>query len=361
MTQRTLAGIVAVPLLIGLWLTAALMPLPFVTYEPGITVDVLGTNGDNQEIIEVSGHRVYRDDGQLRMTTVYVSQPQPEGSNNLFELMHDWISKDDAVYPYDAVYRQGETSKQNRQQGKEEMTSSQDAATAAALEELGFQATQPVVAAVGKGTPAEGRLRADDVIVSVGGTRTADTQDVIDAVTGGQVGQALPIVVQRNGKRTEVSVTPRDADGKPQVGISLETDPKPRLPVDVTIGIDPAIGGPSAGLMFSLGIYDTLTPGSLTGGKTIAGTGEIDAAGHVGPIGGIQQKIAAARDAGAGLFLVPPDNGADALGAPRGDMRLARADTMHDARLAIEAWVKDPDADLPSCEQQADAAGRAGS
>ena len=93
MTQRTLAGILAVPLLIGLWLAAALAPLPYVTYEPGLTVNVLGTNDQDQEIIEVSGRQVHRDDGQLRMTTVYVSQPKPEGKNNLFELMHDWISE----------------------------------------------------------------------------------------------------------------------------------------------------------------------------------------------------------------------------------------------------------------------------
>ncbi|MBI2243758.1 MAG: hypothetical protein HYU55_07355 [Nocardioides sp.] len=103
--------------------------------------------------------------------------------------------------------------------------------------------------------------------------------------------------------------------------------------------------------MFSLAIYDTLTPGSLTGGATVAGTGTIDAAGNVGPIGGIQQKIVGARDAGAELFMVPPDNCEEALGAPNGDMRLVRADTMHDARVAVAAWVKDHDADLPSCEE----------
>ena len=108
MTQRTLAGILAVPLLIALWLAAALAPLPYVTYEPGLTVDVLGDNDQGQEIIDVSGRKAFRDDeGQLRMTTVYVSQPRPEGKNNLFELMHDWLSDEDAVYPYDAVGHRG--------------------------------------------------------------------------------------------------------------------------------------------------------------------------------------------------------------------------------------------------------------
>jgi Lon-like protease len=352
MTQRTLAGILAVPLLIGLWLAAALVPLPYVTYEPGLTVDVLGSNDEGQEIIEVSGREAFRDDdGQLRMTTVYVSQPKPEGKNNLFELMHDWISDEAAVYPYDSVYREDETVAQNREEGAAQMTSSQDAATAVALEEMGYDVTEPVVADVSEGTPADGELETGDVILSVDGSRVSTSDEVVDEVTSAEAGEKIEFVVRRDDERTKVEVTPEEVDGRPQVGVSVGTQVKADLPVDVTINIDPSIGGPSAGLMFSLGIYDTLTPGSLTGGDTIAGTGTMDAAGQVGPIGGIQQKVVGARDAGARLFLVPPDNCKDALGAPNEDMRLVRADTMHDARLAIETWVKDPDADLPSCEE----------
>ena len=351
MTQRTLAGILAVPLLIGLWVTAALVPLPYVTYEPGLTVNVLGKNDEGKQIIEIDGRKSYPDDGQLRMTTVYVSQPKPEGRNNLFELMHDWISDEDAVYPYDAVYRKDETVEQNKQEGAAQMTSSQDAATAVALEELGYDVTEPAVAAVTGGAPADGRLQTGDVILRVDGTPVSTSDDVVAAVTDAPAGAPVRFVVLRDGDRQAVAVTPASVDGKPQVGIQVGTQVKKDLPVDVTVNIDPSIGGPSAGLMFSLGIYDTLTPGSLTGGRTVAGTGTMDASGAVGPIGGIQQKIVGARDAGAELFLVPPDNCEDALGAPNGDMRLVKADTMHDARLAIEQWVKDPSADLPSCEE----------
>jgi PDZ domain-containing protein len=105
--------------------------------------------------------------------------------------------------------------------------------------------------------------------------------------------------------------------------------------------------------MFSLGIYDTLTKGSLTDGRTIAGTGTIDAAGVVGPIGGIQQKIVGARDAGAELFLVPPDNCDEAVEAPNGDMRLVEAPTTHSALDSIKKWVADPDAKLPTCGDDA--------
>jgi PDZ domain-containing protein len=284
------------------------------------------------------------------MTTVYVSQPRPEGTNNLFELMHDWISDEAAVYPYDAVYQPSETVEQNKAEGKQQMTSSQDAATAAALAELGYHVSEAVVEDVTAGQPAAGRLREGDVVLSVDGRRVDSADELVAAVKAAGAGHPVRFVVRRGGKRTPVVVTPKEADGQPRIGIQVATHAVKDLPVKVDINISPSIGGPSAGLMFSLGIYDTLTPGSLTDGKTIAGTGTVDAGGEVGPIGGIQQKIVGARDAGAELFLVPPDNCAEALGAPNGDMRLVKATTMHNALQAVKTWVQDPSAALPSCE-----------
>ena len=347
MTQRTLAGLLAVPLLIALWVVAITQPLPYVTYEPGLTVDVLDDD-EGDEIIEVSGHEVYRDAGELRMTTVYVSQPGADV--NLFEVMAGWLSRDDAIYPYQAVYREDETRESNEEEGEIEMVSSQDTAIAVALTELGYELEEAVeVYRVTEGSPAEGVLRPRDVIVSVGGEPVSTTTAVADAVRSTPQGESVEIAVVRRGQERTLEVTPEQRDGAPFVGIQML--PSYDFPFEVEVGIDPAIGGPSAGLMFALGIYDTLTPGALTGGAVVAGTGTIDADGTVGPIGGIQQKIAAAREDGAELFLVPPDNCAEALGAPNGDTALVRADTMHDAVVAIEDWVEDPDADLPSCDE----------
>jgi Lon-like protease len=347
MTQRTLAGLLAVPLLIGLWTAAATEPLPYVTYEPGLTVDVLAeTKG--KEIIEVEGHEAYRDEGELRMTTVYVSQP--DARVNLFELMHGWLSRENSVYPYKSVYRPDETTEDNRREGAVEMVSSQDAAIASALDELGFDVKPALeVLSVKDGAPADGKLEVRDIFVSVDGKRVSGTDDVVDAVKGTTAGRPVSFVVRRDGERRTVAVTPEEANGKPQIGIQFGTGYE--FPFKVSVDIDSSIGGPSAGLMFSLGIYDTLTPGSLTGGEIVAGTGTIDGSGKVGPIGGIQQKIVGARDAGARLFLVPPDNCQDAAGAPAEDMRLVKAETMHDAVAAIKAWVADHDAELPSCEE----------
>ena len=346
MTQRTIAGLLAVPLLVVLWVRAATEPLPYVTYEPGLTVDVLAQS-HGSEIIQVAGHKAYRDDGELRMTTVYVSQP--DAHVTLFELMRDWISPEASVYPYKAVYRQGETTEQNRQEGAVDMVSSQDTATAVALDELGYHVKPALeVLSVTDGAPADGELQVRDILQKVNGKPVATADDLTAAIAASGAGTPVTFGVLRDGKAVDVPVTPEQKDGRPQVGIQIGLGYV--FPFQVSVKIGPDIGGPSAGLMFSLGIYDTLTPGSLTGGEVVAGTGTIDQHGKVGPIGGIQQKVVGARDAGAELFLVPPDNCADALGAPNGDMRLVRADTMHDAVTDIEAWVKDHDADLPTCE-----------
>ncbi|MCW2795648.1 PDZ domain-containing protein [Nocardioides sp.] len=348
MTQRTIAAIVAVPMVVALLVAAWWKPLPYVTYEPGLTLDVLAQD-NGSEIIQVQGHQTYRTDGELRMTTVYVSRLNAK--LRLFELMGDWLNNKDAVYPYDAVYQKDETVADSQATGAVDMVTSQDAATAVALHELNYD-VQPAteVFFVGDGVPASGNLKVRDIFLEANGNVVKSADDVTKAVDATPAGKSVTFVVRRDGKRTTVKVTPEQKDGKPTIGIQLGTGFV--FPFKVEINIDPNIGGPSAGLMFSLGIYDTLTPGSLTGGQTVAGTGTIAdvATGKVGPIGGIQQKIAGARAAGAELFLVPAPNCHDANGASNGNMRLVKVTTMHSAVKSIGAWVANPDAALPSCQ-----------
>jgi Lon-like protease len=354
MSQRTLAGIIAVPLLLALWVAALWMPLPYVTYSPVPTTDVLGTAQD-QEIIQVTGHKTYRDDGQLRMTTVYVSQPGARV--NLFEVLGAWISDEDAVYPYDALYGPEETAEDADLESAVQMVSSQDLATAAALRELGYEVTPVIkVLNVSKGSPADGAFKVGDEVLSIDGAEVTDPVKIGELVRANTDARPMSFGIRRDGKELTVEVAPKvDDDGVPRIGIVPGNGFD--FPFQVHVNIDPDVGGPSAGLMFSLAIYDTLTPGSLTGDAAVAGTGTMAEDGSVGPIGGIQQKVVGARDDGAELFLVPPDNCADALQAPNGDMRLVRADTMHDAVAALETWVDDPDAPLPSCSTS----GQAGS
>jgi len=313
-----------------------------------VTLNVLSDQSpDGKPIIQVAGHPVYRDSGQLRMTTVSVTRRDTR--LGLWDLLGAWFDRDAAVYPRSAVYPDTSGNEQtDATEGAAEMTGSQDVATAVALKQLGTPVVQMVeIAAVVPNSPADGHLEPRDLVQKINGAAVSSPNAAVKAIQQTAAGKQVKMTVLRDGKATTVAFTPGTKDGKPYLGISVGVGYK--FPFDVSVDIDPEIGGPSAGLMFSLGIYDTLTPGSLTGGKPIAGTGEINPDGSVAPIGGIQQKIPAAKAAGAKLFLVPADNCADAVGADHGSMRLVKVSTMASAVQSIETWAKNPDAKLPTC------------
>ncbi len=345
MDQRTLAAVLAAPLLVVLVVLAFAVPLPYAVYSPGPTFDVLGKDADEAEIIQVDGHKVYRDEGQIRFTTVRTTARGDDLS--LGDLVGAWLDEDRAVYPYEIAHPEDQTAEEEEIEGQVSMISSQDNAVAVALTELGYDVTSGVgVARVDPDGAASKELRLRDIFVSVDGEKVRTADDVIKAVSRHGPGDPVDLVMLRDGKRFETSIEPKEVEGEPKIGVSLATGYK--FPFKVTIRVDETIGGPSAGLMFSLAVYDTLTPGSLTGDGVIAGTGEIYSDGTVGAIGGIEQKIAAAEDVDAELFFVPPDNCEDVADLDP-DLRLVKAETMHDARLALEDWVDDHDADLPSC------------
>ena len=345
MTQRTWAALLAVPLFVALGIYAAVSPLPFVSYAPGPTVNVLGDDG-SKPIINVQGHRTYRDDGELRMTTVSVTQR--DARLDLFTLLRSWFSRDDAIYPFAIQYGDTGSQQQDAQEGQVEMLGSQDAAVAAALRQLGYPVHPALeILSVTDGMPADGKLQVRDVVRRFDGHPVNADTDLGKLIRAVPDGQPVRIVVDRKGKPVTVTVTPTTKDGNRLIGVTLGIGYT--FPFKVSVNISDSIGGPSAGLMFALSIYDTLTPGSLTSGGAVAGTGTIDGHGKVGEIGGIQQKIAGARQDGAQLFLVPPANCADALGSDHGSMRLAKATTLKSAIATVTAWGKDHDARLPQC------------
>jgi PDZ domain-containing protein len=346
MARRTQSLVVAsvlalVLLVVGLW-----MPVPFVTLAPGPVTDTLGAV-DGTRLITIEGHRTYPTSGRLELTTV-----EETPKLNLVSALQDWIDDDRAVVPTELIRPRGSSQEQVQQENAQAMVDSQDQATSAALAQLGIAATGRSVAVytIPDGSPATGRLATGDVITQVDGVAVT-TQDQLRAQVGKvHPGTVVTIAYKRGGKPATVTITTRPATDDPsRAMIGITTTEKRSYPFTVRIRLSD-VGGPSAGLMFAMGIVDLLTPGPLTGGKTIAGTGTITAAGEVGPIGGIQQKILGAKASGASIFLVPAANCADALSVDSGHApRLVKVDTLASALKAVDALRTNPAASVPSC------------
>ncbi|MCX6401001.1 MAG: PDZ domain-containing protein [Propionibacteriales bacterium] len=345
MTQRLVAVCIAAPLVLILGGIALAVPLPYASYSPGPTFDVLGKDSDAAELVQVDGHKAYYDDGQIRFTTVIASSYGQKLT--LGDALARWLDPDKAVVPYEVVHPENQSAADEEAEGAIQMSTSQDVAKAIALQEIGIEVPTAVkVAGLNDGGPADGKLLVNDIFQEVDGTPVTKADDVVKAVRKHKDGSLVEFKILRDKRELNVRVKPVLEKGTPKVGVSVGLGYE--FPFKITLRVDPSVGGPSAGLMFSLAIYDTLTKGSLTGGATIAGTGELNPDGTVGPIGGIEQKIAGAEDAGAELFFVPKDNCADVKDLDP-DLRLVKATTMHEARVALETWVGDHDAKLPTC------------
>jgi PDZ domain-containing protein len=223
----------------------------------------------------------------------------------------------------------------------------------AGLAEVGIDALKVKIKSVVADSPAEGVLQPGDEIIAIDGKPVDTRDDVVAGITDLEPGTPVKVTFVRDGTTQTVTLkTVADTTGHAKSRIGIELDPDEfDPPFDVTINLGQTIGGPSAGMIFSLAIYDMLTPGPLTGGRDIAGTGTIDIHGNVGVIGGIQQKIAGAYDDGARVFLVPADNCAEAAGSPLADdVQLVRVATLDDAISALKALNAGDTAAIPRCE-----------
>ena len=345
MSRRSLTLLVAGLLVLALGIAGAVMPVPYVILSPGPTANTLGKRS-GKPLIQVTGHRTYSTTGHLNLTTV-TYQGGPGSHLDLFTTLRAWFDPHMAVVPQEALFPPNESQKQVDQENAAEMTGSQESATAAALRELGI--TYKTVVSVGttsKGMPADGKLRSGDVIEAVDGTKVTDADKTAHLIAGRSPGKPVTITISRGGHSQDVTLkTVAGEQHKAIVGVTVRQ--KFQFPFKVRISVGD-IGGPSAGTMFALGLIDKLTPGDLSGGRFIAGTGEITPAGQVGPIGGIQQKIVGARNAGATIFLTPKDNCKDAMAARPKGLRLVKIDSLHEAVQALKA-LRTGKGTVPSC------------
>jgi PDZ domain-containing protein len=311
-----------------------LVPVPYVILLPGPTLNTLGSDASGQPLIKISGHPVYPTTGHLNMVTVGFNGG-PGVRLNIFQALRGWLSPVNAVVPEAEIFPPGQTAQETHAQDVQQMATSQQTATAAALTELHIPyQTETVVISTTPGYPASTVLKAGDVIKAVNGQPVTGTASLSAAIAAHPAGSDLQLTVLRQGQTLSLKVATKSSDGKPVIGVEVQEQYK--FPFTVTIDVG-NIGGPSAGMMFALGIVDMLTPDNLTGGKFYAGTGEITPAGQVEPIGGIQQKMAAARSAGATIFLTPSANCANTAGAVPAGLHLVKVSTLSQAVSDLEA------------------------
>lgn len=328
----------------------ALVPSPFVIERPGPVFDTLGSveqGGEEIPLIEVADAETYPTDGELNLLTVSVVG-RPGQTPNWFELGLAWLDRTRTVLPLEAVYPPDVSPEDRDAQNQAAMVDSQQDAIAAALVELGYDFPRDVtVAGLLADSPADGVLEEGDVIRSVNGETAHDVGTLRELVAASGAGEPATLVVERDGEEQTVEVTPVDRGGAVILGVGVRMHYE--FPVEVTIQLDD-VGGPSAGMMFALGIIDTLTPEALTGGEVWAGTGTIDSAGRVGAIGGIRQKMWGAKDAGAAWFLAPTANCDEVTGNIPDGLEVFAVDTLEQALTAVETVAAGGDTSaLPAC------------
>ncbi|GAB3408913.1 PDZ domain-containing protein [Schumannella luteola] len=336
-------------------LVVGMTPAPYVIERPGPVFDTLGSqkvDGKATPLISIDGAKTYETSGQLDLLTVNILGSR-EQRLNWVDIALAWFDPAEAVVPLESIYPEGVSDKQVDEQSAVEMQNSQQEAIAAALRSLDYDVRGSVkVAGVEKGSPADGKLKADDVVVSADGTAVGDLDALRELISKHADGTPVSLVVRRSGVERTIDVVPavaKAADGSDTVAVGVYTSIDYAFPIDVELKLD-KVGGPSAGMMFALGIVDKLTPGEMTGGEHIAGTGTIDAAGEVGAIGGIRQKMYGAQRAGATFFLAPKSNCDEVVGHVPSGLTVYSVGTLKQAETAVEAIASGKGrAALPTC------------
>lgn len=368
-SRRLIVLLTILVVVVATLVAAATVPINMVIEAPGPTWNVLGSadtdgsqdsNGQSS-VINVTGAQTYPADGALRMTTVSV-RGCPGSPVTALDVIQAWFDDNKTIVDRNTVCPESMSAQEVEQVNQAQMTSSQDAAVVAALMETGL-ATRMVLQVENlaeEQTSTE--IQIGDILTSItpeGGptTQVTDFGQLRALLTTIPPGTRVTLGVERDGAAVEAHLTtinPKDADGDGNPDsegslLGLVLSARADSDIDATFGLQD-VGGPSAGSMFALGIVDALTPGDMTGGKDIAGTGTIEIDGQVGAIGGIRQKMAGAQDAGSDYFLAPASNCSEVVGhEPRG-MEVFAVSTLHEAVGAVEAIAAGDTSGLTTCE-----------
>nr|WP_246297285.1 PDZ domain-containing protein [Janibacter cremeus] len=331
-------------------LLGSFIKVPYAVESPGPVTDTLGDLDDGTQLVRVEGAKTYPTDGHLYFTTVRILGG-PDRHISVWEWVSGHLDSDSRVVPEESVFGEDRSAEEVEELNSALMEGSQHTSIAVALRSLDKKVGQEnVVARVAKGMPADGALQLEDVVLSVDGERPGSLEELVDAIGDREVGDEVTLVVRRDGSKKSVTLQAADI-GNDRAGIGVVLEPKYDYPFEVRIDAG-HVGGPSAGMMFALAVRDRLTPGAMTKGESVAGTGTISDSGKVGPIGGIAQKMVGAHEGGADWFLAPDANCSDVVGHVPDELGVVAVETYDEAVTAVESIAKGETSDLPTCEDR---------
>ncbi|OBJ51151.1 PDZ domain-containing protein [Mycobacterium sp. 1423905.2] len=340
MNRRILTLMVALVPILVFGVLLAVVTVPFVSLGPGPTFDTLG-EVDGKQVVQIDGTQTHPTSGHLNMTTV-----SQRDELTLGEALTLWLSGQEQLVPRDLVYPPGKSRDEVDKANNADFKNSEDSAEYAALGYLKYPEAV-TVATVSDPGPSLGRLKPGDAIDMVNGTPVANVEQFTSLLKTTKPGQVVTLDFRRKNEPAGVTQITLGTNKDRDYGfLGVAVLDAPWAPFSVNFNLA-NIGGPSAGLMFSLAVVDKLTTGDLTGNAFIAGTGTISVDGKVGPIGGITHKMAAARAAGATVFLVPAKNCYEAASDDPPGLRLVKVETLGQAVDALHAMTSG--APAPSC------------
>jgi PDZ domain-containing protein len=328
--RRILTLLVALVPIVAFGVLLSVVTVPYVSLGPGPTFDTLGKI-DGKDVVDIEGTEVHPTKGHLNMTTV----SQRDGLT-LGQALTLWVSGQDQLIPRELVYPPDRSKDEIDQANNSDFKQSEASAEYAAL---GYLKYPPAVTVetVNKPGPSAGKLQSGDAIDMVDNKPVANLDQFQALLKATKPGQNLVIDYRR--KNAPAGTTTITLGSNPErdygfLGVGVRDAPWAPFSIDFNLA---NIGGPSAGLMFSLAVVDKLTTGDLNDGKFVAGTGTITGDGKVGSIGGITHKMFSAQEAGATVFLVPADNCDEAKSAHENGLELVKVDTLGEAVEALHA------------------------
>lgn len=328
------------------------VPTPYVVQQPGPVYDTLGTVEIDEvetELIDIDA-QTYDTSGSLSLLTVNVVGSRATRVG-WFTVVQSWFDPSRSVVPLDSVYPEGTSFEEAEEASRVDMENSKSEAVAAALRALDYEVDGTLtIASTVEGYPADGVVEPGDTILTVGGERYTDVTALRSAFEAHGTADPVSISLLRDGSVVDVELTPVMSPGPqaaPIIGVGVQV--RYEYPIAVDISLD-SVGGPSAGMMFALGIVDKLTPGEATGGADVAGTGTITGTGEVGAIGGVRQKMYGAVESGADWMLVPAGNCDEVAGNEPDGLTVVPVATLDEALSALEAIADGEEGALASCE-----------